>query len=117
MESEEERLLRELRENSRAIGPHAKQIGKVVRSLMIKRGISDEHAALLTSEQWEKAVGPKLSSHTRPGNIQRGVLYVGVSNNLVLQELHFSKKSILQSIQSALPSFKIKDIRFRIEQT
>jgi predicted nucleic acid-binding Zn ribbon protein len=86
-----------------------------MKSLLIKRGITDEQTALMTQEEWRKAVGPALAAETRPGNLQRGQLYVYASSNLVLQELHFSKTSILKALQSALPDFKIRDLRFRVE--
>ncbi len=115
MESEEDILLRQLQAQSYSRGPRAKPIGSIIKSLMIKRGITDEQTALMTQEEWRKAVGPALSAETRPGNLQRGQLFIYATSNLVLQELHFSKATILKSLQSALPDFKIRDLRFRVE--
>jgi len=117
MESEEDILLKQLQAQSRSMGPRAKPIGMIIKSLMVKRGITDEQTSLMTQEEWRKAVGPVLAAETRPGNLQRGQLYVYASSNLVLQELHFSKASILKSLQTALPDFKIRDLRFRVERT
>lgn len=115
MESEEDILLKQLQAQSHARGPHAKPIGSILKSWMIKRGISDEQSALMTQEEWRKAVGPALAAETRPGNLQRGQLFVYATSNLVLQELHFSKVTILKTLQTALPDFKIRDLRFRVE--
>lgn len=115
MESEEEMLLRQLKAQSYSRGPQAKPIGSIIKSLMIKRGIHDEQTALMTQEEWRKAVGPVLAAETRPGNLQRGQLYVYAASNLILQELHFSKARVLKSLQDALPDFKIRDLRFRVE--
>ncbi len=115
METEEEFLLKQLQAQSRSIGPRAKPIKTIMKSLLVKRGITDEQTALMTEEEWRKAVGPILAAETRPGNLQRGQLYVYVSSNLVLQELHFSKANILKTLQNALPDFKIRDLRFRVE--
>ncbi len=115
MESEEDRLLRQLQARSRSVGPRAKPIGAIIKSLLVKRGITDEQTSLMTQEEWQRAVGPALAAETRPGNLQRGQLYVYASSNLVLQELHFSKVTILKSLQAALPDFKIRDLRFRVE--
>ena len=112
---EEDMLLRQLQANSHSRGPRAKPIGSVIKSLMIQRGISDEQTALMTQEEWRKAVGPDLAAETRPGKLQRGQLYIYASSNLVLQELHFSKTAILKSLQAALPDFKIRDLRFRVD--
>lgn len=115
MESEEDILLRQLQARSRSMGPRAKPIGAIMKSLLVKRGITDEQTSSMTQEEWRKAVGPTLASETWPGNLQRGYLYVYASSNLVLQELHFSKTSILKSLQAALPDFKIRNLRFKVE--
>jgi len=112
---EEARLIHDLASRSKPYVPRAKKIGTIVRKLMVSRGISDEQTSLMTQQQWTIAVGPVLAKHTSPGNISRGVLYVAVSDNLVLQELHFSKQKILSSLKAALPDFKIRDLKFRIQ--
>ena len=115
METEEDELIRQLQAQSRSIGPRAKSIGSILKTLMIKRGISDEQTSLMTQEAWRIAVGPGLAAETRPGKIHRGQLSIYASSNLVLQELHFSKATLLRSLQAALPDFKIRDLRFRVE--
>ncbi len=115
MESEEDILLRQLQAQCHPRGTRAKPIGSIIKSVLIKRGITDEQTALMTQDEWRKAVGPALAAETRPGNLQRGQLYVYASSNLVLQELHFSKSAILKSLQTALPDFKIRELRFRVE--
>ena len=112
---EEARLLHDLANRSKPYVPRAKKIGTIVRKLMVSRGISDEQTSMMTQEQWRIAAGPSLAKHTTPGNISRGVLYIAVSDNLVLQELHFSKPRILSSLKSSLPDFKIRDLKFRIQ--
>lgn len=93
---------------------NAKPIGGILRRLVAERGYAAEQAQRLTQEQWRAAAGPELSRQTRPGKVSRGVLYVEVSDNIVLQELHFQKRSILKSLQAASPEAKIIDLRFRV---
>ena len=112
---EEANLIHDLGNRSAPYIPRAKKIGTLVRKLMVSRGISDEQSAMMTQEQWKIAAGPSLAQYTTPGNISRGILYVAVSDNLVLQELHFSKQKILSSLKAALPDFKIRDLKFRIQ--
>jgi len=112
---EEANLIHDLGNRSAPYIPRAKKIGTLVRKLMVSRGISDEQSAIMTQEQWKIAAGPSLAQYTTPGNISRGILYVAVSDNLVLQELHFSKQKILSSLKAALPDFKIRDLKFRIQ--
>ncbi len=63
---------------------------------------------------WRKAVGEKISRHTRPGSIHRGCLTVYVSSAVWMQELQFMKKHILESINALRAEDEpIRDIRFK----
>ncbi len=60
------------------------------------------------------AVGDELFSQSRVGKINRGILQVFASNTIVLSELEYSKTKALRHLKSALPDFRLKDIRFKI---
>lgn len=92
----------------------AKPIGGIVRRLVSNRGYAAEQAHRLTQQQWQAAAGLELGQRSRAGTVNRRILYVEVSDSIVLQELHFRKQAILKSLQAALPEFKIKDVRFRV---
>jgi hypothetical protein len=113
--SEDDYLLQQLQAQSKSIGPRAKTIKSVMKTLLVKRGITDEQASLELEEAWRKAAPPAIASETRVGRIYRGSLTVWVKNNLVLQELDFSKSRILASLKAELPHIKLRDVRFRVE--
>ncbi len=113
--SEDDYLIQQLQAQSKSIGPQAKTIRSVIKTLLVKRGITDEQSSLELEEAWRKAVPAAIASETRVGRIYRGSLTVWVKNNLVLQELDFSKSKILAILKSELPHIKLRDVRFRVD--
>ncbi len=115
MEPSDDDLIKQLQDQSKSIGPRAKSIRSVMKSLLLQRGISDEQAALDLEAAWRKVVDPTLGSETRVGRMQRGNWTIWVSNSLALQELNFSKARLLESLKKELPHLKLRDLRFRVE--
>ena len=92
----------------------AKSISSVMDRLLVEKGYAAQQSNQLLVEQWLIAVGENLFSQSRVGKVQRGVLMVFASNTIVLSELEYSKSKALRHLKSALPDFKIRDIRFKI---
>jgi predicted nucleic acid-binding Zn ribbon protein len=86
----------------------------IVAQLMAARGYARVQSAAVTRDAWNIAAGEKMSTHTTPGSLKRGVLEVLVRNSAVLQELTFQKKKILKKLVAALPDAKIEDLKFRV---
>ena len=112
-EQEEQNLYADLSRRPNAYVPRAKTIKSVVKNWSIRRNISAETTALMTSQQWVAAVGETLAAYTRPGEVRRNVLNVIVDSPLVMQELMMQQRSILKSLQESLPDHGIKSLRFR----
>lgn len=62
-------------------------------------------------ESWAIAVGPKISQHTRPLAVERGVLRVATSSAAWAQNLMFERRRILQRLNVGR-DVAIADIRF-----
>ncbi|WP_254567846.1 DUF721 domain-containing protein [Oscillatoria sp. HE19RPO] len=62
-------------------------------------------------ESWAIAVGPKITQHTRPLAVERGVLRVATSSAAWAQNLMFERRRILQRLNVGR-SEAIADIRF-----
>lgn len=92
----------------------AKPIGNIIRQSMARNGLSQTQAAQQLLEAWQQIAGQALASTSRPGNISRGVLQIHVRDSSVLQELHLSRKQLLQALQKAMPQLNLKDIRGRV---
>lgn len=64
---------------------------------------------------WKKIVGKTLSEHSKVKNIKDGVLFVGVSNSVWLQELLLLKKKIIKDLNNNL-DIPIKEIVFYLTE-
>jgi Dna[CI] antecedent, DciA len=113
--SEDDYLIEQLQAQSKSVGPHAKSIRSVMKSLLVKRGITDEQSSLELEEAWRRAAPAAVASETRVGRMYRGSLTIWVKNNSVLQELDFSKSKILATLKTELPHLKLRDVRFRVD--
>ncbi len=116
MENDEEKMW--LSQIPKAISSRVrpKSVSSILDRLLIERGYAAEQSTQLIQDQWRIAVGDALFEQSRIGKIQRGVLQVHALNAIVMAELGYSKSKALKHLQSALPSFKIKDIRFLLNR-
>ncbi len=90
------------------------RIADTLSGLMARRGYAQEHSSTQRDAAWQQAVGDALAKHSRPANVQRGLLEITVRNSAVMQELTFRKKQLLKRLVKDLPDLKIRDLRFRI---
>jgi hypothetical protein len=63
-------------------------------------------------EVWEEAVGRLVARKAQPSKIQRGKLFVTVSNSAYLQEMQFYKARIRDAVNQRLGAPVVKDIFF-----
>jgi len=112
-DSEEQMWLSQIPQ-ARSSRLRAKTISSIVDRVIVEKGYAAQQSSELLQEQWRIAVGDELASLTRVGKIQRGILQVYALNTIVLSELEYSKGDALRHLKSALPDFKLKDIRIRL---
>ena len=91
-----------------------KSISSIVDRLIVEKGYAAQQSTEVLQEQWRIAVGETLFLQSRVGKIQRGILQVYALNSIVLSELEFSKSKALRHLKTALPDFKLRDIRFKL---
>lgn len=113
--TDDDYLIEHLQAQSKSLGPRAKPIRSVMKSLLVQRGINDEQASLELEAAWRRNVDPIIGKETRVGRLQRGHWTIWASNSLVLQELNFSKARLLEALKQELPHLKLRDLRFRAE--
>jgi len=80
---------------------------------MATRGYGRQMGAASLEEAWEQAAG-RLASHSRPGNVKRGVLEVVVRSSAACQEFGFQKKRILKKLIELAADQNIKDLKFTV---
>lgn len=92
-------------------------VGRVMSRLMARTGYGQEHASEALTTAWSAAVPEAMAAYARPGLVRRGVLEVFVSHSAIVQEFNFHKHAVIQSLQAALPTAGITDIRCRLSET
>lgn len=65
-------------------------------------------------EVWEAAVGSVVARKAQPSKIQRGRLFVTVSNSAYLQEMQFYKAKIRDAVNQQLSEPLVTDIFFTL---
>jgi predicted nucleic acid-binding Zn ribbon protein len=94
--------------------PPPRPMRDVLSQLLAKRGYAQIQTAAGCTAAWREAVGEKIATDTRPGNVRRGVLEVLVRNSSVLQVLGFEKTKIVRTLTKLVPEQQIRDVRFRV---
>lgn len=99
---------------------HPKRIGNVVAQLVQRKGYAQIRAAGDREEAWRTALteqgNGQWTAATRVAGLRRGVFEVQVANSLLMQELTFHKKTLLEKLQDALPEDSVKRIKFTVGQ-
>ena len=107
-----------MRKNNRstpASQPRAepRKIADVLTDLFARRGYAQVRAGSDCQEAWGKIVGD-LQKFSHAGEVKRGVLYVIVSNSVIMQELTFRQQELITELQRRLPQHRITALRFRL---
>lgn len=91
-----------------------KSSAQVLHSLFenVQSPLSEPFARWKLWAQWEKVVGPTVAEQTEPVGLSRGVLYLWVKSSTWMQQMHFLKAQILESIQKKAGVNCIQDIQF-----
>jgi hypothetical protein len=63
---------------------------------------------------WAKAVGDTIAQQAQPAYVRSGILFVKCSSSTWIQQLHFMKGHIQDSLNRLLGKKVIKDIRFQM---
>ena len=82
--------------------------------LMARKGYTQTDSANELEIAWKEIVGAKWQAKTSPGPVRRGVLEIVVSNSAVNQQMEFQKKKLLAELNTRLPKYNLKDLRFRV---
>ncbi|MEW6077016.1 MAG: DUF721 domain-containing protein [Thermodesulfobacteriota bacterium] len=65
-------------------------------------------------ELWDATVGDPIAKNTRPACLKNQTLTVHVSSPAWIQELRFSKKNLIEKINTAAGSHLVSDIKFKV---
>lgn len=71
---------------------------------------------LMIQKNWESAVGPLISRHSRVLYVKDETLFIGVDNSTWLNELNLIRQCLLEQVNQILHPDKVEDLRFKINQ-
>lgn len=63
---------------------------------------------------WDAAVGEEIARHAHPASVDNHILTVHVPSSVWIQQLRFSRKSMVDKINTAAGSHLVSDILFKI---
>lgn len=66
-------------------------------------------------QNWEKEVGVEISNHTTPIRLFRGKLFVKVDSPVLMNQLTFIKKEIIDKLNKSINVNLVKDIFFTLK--
>lgn len=100
---------------------HKSELGPLHVSLALTefialRGFARSQGDAQLQAIWDQAAGPEIAAYTRVGELSRGTLQVMVANPALLAELNgFHKTNLLQTLKTARPEYKFKQLRFKLQ--
>ena len=86
-----------------------------VNQLLARRGYAQVSVNEAMTEVVTKVLGDGFKNEFQIGNLKGGKLHIYAADSVILQELNFRKREILQAIIQSFPDSKVSDIRFRIQ--
>ncbi len=112
-EAIEKRNLQQDFERRRVRLPAMKPLANVLSQLLVKKGYAYVQTQGNLDQAWRESSG-ELGKHSRCGKVKRGVLEVFVRDSLILQEMTFHKRQLMQLMVTKCPDQKIRDLKFRV---
>jgi len=90
----------------------AQVIGNVFTQLFRDLGIDKAIQQNMAVSRWSEIVGERISEISEAERIENGVLFVKVSSPVWRNELVFMKSNLISSVNEALATTVVRDIKF-----
>ena len=99
------------RSERRGRGGKPQTLGDALSSFLKRRGLLQEMRDRQAITDWDDLVGPAIAREAKPIKIERGILWIGVSNAPQANQLLYLKQKLIERIKELYPQSKIRDIR------
>jgi len=86
-------------------------VGDILAAFLKDRGLLQAIEDRRPIAEWETLVGTALAAETRPLRVERGILWIGVTNAPQANHLQYLCPLILRRIQELYPAARIREIR------
>ena len=90
-------------------------IGDILRNTLEKWLNTTGEPITRIWEVWEAAVGRDIAGAVRPAYLKKELLIVHVPSSVWIQQLQFSKRTIIDNINNAVGDRLVSEIKFKIE--
>jgi hypothetical protein len=87
------------------------RISRLLPSLLHDKGWEKQVDLHSIFPKWQELVGEEISEHAQPLKIERGVLWLEVTNSSWLQQLQYEKIPLLEKLNLFLRLSSLKDIK------
>lgn len=91
-----------------------KKAGTLAGRVIGRYGVAAEQGTQDLEHAWKEATGKEFDGLTQVGSKKNTRLEVICSNSMVMQQLAFKKKQIIQDLNQLNPTAQIKELTFRI---
>ncbi len=91
-----------------------KHIKDIINSFIKKTKIKEMAESNFILENWEKIVGKDISQVISPIRLYKDKLFISVKNSVIMEEMVYRKKELIEKINSVFKENKIKNIIFKI---
>ncbi len=85
---------------------------KISLNLPLNRSLNPDEKRIAAA--WATAVGARIAAHAIPDRLNRGTLFVKVSDSVWMQQLHFLKQDILGKINHPAAGITVANIHFSL---
>ncbi len=90
-----------------------KTIGSELEQLLASLGIDNRVHEQMVVTEFDRIMGDAFTKRAKAVKIERGVLFIEVSNSVWRHELFYQKQMIKQRLNEALGETLVKEIIFR----
>ncbi len=89
-------------------------LGEILRIQCSRMGLNRRINEQRLLGAWAEAVGEGVAERTQPMRIEKGVLFLKVTNSVWMQQLQFMKEFILKKLHEKTGIDLVQDLRFYI---
>ncbi|HPD18399.1 MAG TPA: DUF721 domain-containing protein [Candidatus Goldiibacteriota bacterium] len=90
-------------------------IRDIIEDFIKKTNIMETIESDFIFENWEKIVGKDISKMASPIKLYKDKLFINVENSVIMEEMNYRKKELINKINLVFKDKKIKDIIFKIQ--
>jgi hypothetical protein len=90
-------------------------ISEIIKDFIKKTNIMETRESDFILENWEKIVGKDISKMACPIKLYKDKLFISVENSVIMEEMNYRKKDMIDKINLIFKDKKIKDIIFKIQ--